>query len=306
MVGRFVTELVEGSRVDSVFVLRSRELRAARTGEAYLALELGDRSGTIRAVLFRPNRLACAVPSGSVVHVSGTVTTFRGVKRLSLDALAAAEHWSPEDLLPPGNRPQEELVAEFKGLIAAVGSQELRRLLRAVFGDKSFFQTFSRCPASQNGGHSYIGGLLEHTVSVTSACAAMADRYPGVDRDLLVVAALVHGVGVVDELAFEAGVSVTDRGRMLGPAVLGVLRISAAAAGLRIQEDVLSRLEHTVLATGGQKPEGAVTLEALLLARTDELDASAASYLASVAGAALVEERWTSTGRTSLYAPSAA
>ncbi len=124
----------------------------------------------------------------------------------------------------------DDLVGEFMTLAKSVEHPGLKSLLRTVFGDKALFERFCACPGSQSYHHAYLGGLLEHTVAVADHCAHIAGRYQGVDRDLLVTAALLHDVGKVDELTFETGFGYTDEGRLIGHVVLGVQRIREAAA----------------------------------------------------------------------------
>lgn len=312
MKGQYVTELAEGTKVDAAFALRAKEMRAARTGDSYLSLELADRTGQLPAVCFRPTSEASVVPVGSVVQVRGTVTTFRGVKRISVESMRAAKTWEPEDMLASGSRPAHELVEEFRGLVRSVGDQELRRLLKAVFGDRDFFERFCSCPGSQAYHHAYLGGLLEHTVAVAGLCRTLAEQYPAVDADVLVSAALLHDIGKCDELSFDTAVEFTDAGRLLGHVVLGMMRMHDAVARgrLKIGPDRLACVEHAVLSHHGELEWGAPkrpsTFEALLLHHADNLDAKAAGFSALLAGAARADESWTDASnlfRRPLYAP---
>ncbi len=308
----YVRELAEGARVDAVFALRAKEIRATRAAEAYLSLEIADRTGQIPAVYFRPSPEASAVPVGAVVRVRGTVTSFRGAKRVSVDSLGAASSWDPEDLLASGARSTEEMIAEFKALVRSVSDPELRRVLTAVFGDREFFERFVRCPGAQSFHHAYLGGLLEHTISVASLCQSLGQQYPHVERDLLVSAALLHDIGKVDELSFDVAIGYTDSGRLLGHVVLGMNRLHDAVSRARIKigPDRLARLEHAVVSHHGElewgSPKRPSTFEALLLHHADNLDAKAAGFSALLGGAVRADEGWTDAGnlfRRPLYAP---
>lgn len=307
---QFISELFEGMHVDAPFVVRSRELRAARTGEAYLVLELADRTGRLSALLFRPSREAAAIPAGTVVRARGTVTSFRGARRLSLDDLKPATAWDGRDMLPSSARQRSELVSALREHVRSLGSRPLRRVLTAVFGDKEFFARFCECPGSESYHHAYLGGLLEHTVAVAAHCRNLAVAYPAADGDLLIAAALLHDIGKVDELSFDTSIGYTDRGRLLGHVVLGAERVRAACDRAGLDEATRSRLEHAVLAHHGElewgSPKRPSTLEALLLHHIDNLDAKAAGFSEAVGGAALVDEQWTDSFnlfRRPLYAP---
>lgn len=311
----YINELAEGASVDAPFALRAKETRAARTGDPYLTLELADRTGHIPAVLFRPQPEASAVPVGSIVRIRGTVTCFRGQKRISVATMVAEHAVVPEDFIAVGCRPADELAIEFKALATAVGDPQLRKILRAVFGDTDFFQRFARCPGSQSYHHAHIGGLIEHTVSVATMCRFVAEQYPQADADLLVCAALLHDIGKCDELTYDTSIEYSDHGRLVGHVVLGVQRVQAAISRARIKVDPgrLMRLEHAILSHHGElewgSPKRPSTYEALLLHHADNLDAKAAGFAAFLGGATRAEESWTDATnlfRRPLYAPRAA
>lgn len=312
MKGQFVNELAEGMKVDAPFALRVKEMRAARTGDAYLSLELADRTGQLSAVCFRPSTEASSIPVGSVVRVRGTVTTFRGVKRISIDSMAVARTWDAGDMLASGPRSADELLCELRSLVASVSDPELRRVLKTVFGDKEYLERFCRCPGSQSHHHAYLGGLLEHTVAVASLCRSLSEQYTQVDADLLVAAALLHDVGKCDELAYDTAIEYTDSGRLLGHVVLGLTRVREAVSRIRVRTsgERFSRLEHAILSHHGElewgSPKRPSTLEALLLHHADNLDAKAAGFSALLAGATRADESWTDASnlfRRPLYAP---
>jgi len=312
MKARYVKEFAEGAHVEATLALRAKELRAARTGEAYLALEFADRTGSIPGVYFRPCGAAVDVPVGSVVRVHGSVTSFRGARRISVDAMRPAETWNSEDLMARSPRSADELIAEFTALAKSVTHPGLKALLRTVFADKALFERFSRCPGSQSYHHAYLGGLVEHTVAVADHCARIARRYDGVDRDLLVSAALLHDVGKVDELTFDTVFGYTDEGRLIGHVVLGTRRVRDAAAKAGTDSTLLLRLEHAMLSHHGElewgSPKRPSTIEALLLHHVDNLDAKAAGFTQVLSGATLAEEAWTDSAnlfRRPLFAPRA-
>jgi len=308
----YINELAEGMRVDAAFAMRAKEMRAARTGDGFLSLELADRSGHMPAVLFRPRPEATTIPVGSIVRVRGTVTSYRGQKRISVEAMSPERAPDPEDFIATGSRPLEELITEFKSLAAAVREPQLRKVLRAVFGDTEFLERFARCPGSQSYHHAYAGGLIEHTISVARLCISLAEQYPQADSDLLLSAALLHDIGKSDELSFDTCIEYTDQGRLIGHVVLGVQRVQSAIARARLRIDigVRSRLEHAMLSHHGElewgSPKRPCTLEALLLHHVDNLDAKAAGFVSFISAASRADESWTDAGnlfRRPLYAP---
>ncbi|MBN2840646.1 MAG: HD domain-containing protein, partial [Coriobacteriia bacterium] len=309
MARQFASGLVVGERVDATFALRSQEIRSARTGEAYLSFEFTDRSGLVGGIMFRPGRDAESLPVGTVVRVRGTVTTYRGVRRISVESIRPAADYDPREILPSSMRDTGEMVRELRAHVRSVADPGLAALLVAVFGDRELMKRFVTCPASREGHHAHIGGLLEHTVAVAAICRRLADLYPVADADLLIAGALLHDIGVADELEFETSIDYTEAGRLLGHSALGERRVLAAARSCTPMPapGVLDRLSHVILThhaagedVGGVRPR---TLEAMLLPQADRLDCLAAEFLTDARGASLVDEPWTAAG-VSLRGPS--
>ncbi len=312
---RFIAELAEGERVDAIFALRGKEVRAARTGDAYLAIELSDRTGRIGGIMFRPGAEATAVPAGSVVRVRGTVTAYRGVLRVSAETLRAVRQYDPAELVPSGTRDQGELLDELRSLVKSVRDPALAAVVRRVFADSAFLKRFTTCPASQSYHHAYIGGLMEHTVGVATLCTSLCDLYPHADSDLLLAGALLHDIGKTDELQYASGIDYTDDGRMIGHVILGERRVRAVIESLgdTVPHEVATRLSHVLLAHHGElewgSPKRPCTLEALMLHHADNLDAKTAGFIAAAASAARIDEPWTDAEnlfRRPLWAPRAA
>jgi 3'-5' exoribonuclease len=295
---QYVRDLSDNQRVDTIFALRSRDIRSARTGDPFLALELADSTGRISAVMFRPSGTEEALPVGSAVRVRGRVTTYRGAKRVTVEGLSPVETYDAADLLPSGIRDRGELLEELRGLVRGIKNPRLRGLVRSIFGAPGFIEAFTACPAGSGRHHAYVGGLLEHTVSVATLCVSLSAAYPQVDGDLLLAAALLHDIGKTEELACGTSLDYTDAGRLVGHVVLGERMVTTAirAQSRPLPEDLALRLSHALLAHHGSPEWGAprppATLEALLLHHADHLDAQASAFLGAVSGAAVLEQTW--------------
>ncbi|MEL7668032.1 MAG: HD domain-containing protein [Actinomycetota bacterium] len=302
MMGRqYAGAMSAGESVDATFTLRAKEMRSSRAGEAYLSLEFGDRSGRIGGIMFRPGREAESVPTGTVVHVRGTVTEYRGILRVSVDSLKPALRYELRELLPASPRDTGEMMAELREHTRAIKDRDLSAVVKAVFGQREFMARFRSCPASRSDHHAYVGGLLEHTVAVAGICRTMSDLYPQIDADLLLAGALLHDIGVVDALEFSTSIELTEQGRLLGAAILGERRLSSVNIGSADSHcGVLDHLLHMMLShDGGIGAEGGLrpcTLEASVLSHAHDLDARAASFIASARGAGMVGESWTGDG----------
>ncbi len=307
---QFAKALRDGLAVDSVFVIRAKEVRVARTGDAYVAWEFGDSTGCVPGVQFRPDAVARDVPVGCVARVRGVTTSFRGVMRVSVESLRPTDEYALEDLLPAATRDRRATYRAFRELLELVRGQGLSAVLRAVFEDRAFVRRFVSCPASQAYHRPYVGGLLEHTVAVAELARCLGRMYEESDHDLLLAAALLHDIGKVDELDWGKGVSYTDAGRLLGHVVLGERRLTQAIVRCELDEATAVALSHVVLSHHGELEWGAPkrpsTLEALLLHHADNLDAKATGFLEAANGAIRAEERWTDAKnlfRRPLYAP---
>jgi 3'-5' exoribonuclease len=298
MKGHYVAGLAEGVRVDEVFAVRSRDLRAARNGDAYLTIEFGDRTGTIPGVMFRPGPDEWSMPVGTVARVRGTVTTYRGSKRISVESLRPAAEYDRDDLMPSGARSSQELEGAFGSLVAGVHDRGLKGVLSEVFESEGVNARFAVAPGSKRRHHAYSGGLMEHTVSVASLCRVLALRYDGLDGDLLVTAALLHDIGKIDELRCDVSVDYTDAGRLLGHVVLGERIVSQAIerVGRAVDPGTAMKLLHLMISHHGEPQWGAparpVLLEAVVLHHADYLDAQAAGFAQAVAGAGVMDESW--------------
>lgn len=296
MRARFISEFTEGMSVDGVFALRSKEVRLTRDGKPYLLVQLADRTGSIAGIVFDPSRSASDCPVNAPVRIKGQVLRFRGSKRVRISAIEPAREWDPAELLASSVRPLEELMAEFKSFAAGVENKSMRKVLQFAFGGGVLAQ-FGQHPGAISGRHACVGGLIEHTVSVARLCAGSIESHSGLDRDLLMGAALLHDIGRLDELAADTGVRLTDRGRLTGHEVPGAERVRAACACAGAEQSLALALEHAVLShhhTGGCG-EGVMpsTIEAVALSHADRLDAAISEFDGATSAAARAAESWT-------------
>lgn len=308
MTRRYVNEIAIGAVVDGVFMVATKELRKSRGGEPYLLLGLSDRTGTVAAYRFNPLADEIEVPVGGFVRVRGRMGLFRGRRRITIDALAVESEIDPSDFLERSLRPTDEMVAELRERVRSVRDRRLARLLRALFADRAAFERFSTSPLRTTGPYARIGGLLEHTLAVTGACAAMAEHHPNIDADLLVAAAIVHDVGTIDAVAFDSAIRHTDEGRLLGHELLTDRRIMDAArrASLPENDPVLMALRHAVAvhhaddapASAALRP---ATLEAAALASADAANLTLAALSHRIGAAVRVGESWSDTASRPLY-----
>jgi 3'-5' exoribonuclease len=258
-----VADLAENRVVDGVYAVLKKEKLRTRGGAPYLALELADSTGRISGRVWSDVELLDArFAEGDAVHVLGRVEKFRDRLQLEVRALEPAEA-DPASLAPALRRDADELEGFLEFLISEIHAETLRTLVTRVLADAPL----RRYPATLDGHHSYAGGLLEHTVGVTTICRELAQLHPRLRADLLLAAALVHDVGRTRELGPPPAFRPTEDGQLLGHVHLGLRMLEEARAP--------AELLHAVSAHHDAR--AARTAEAAVLYHANQLDAVAAT-----------------------------
>jgi 3'-5' exoribonuclease len=268
-----------GDAVEGVFACTRKDRLAARTGAPYLAIELRDASGVMAARLFRDADLQGGrFDAGELVAVSGRVVRFREQTQIELARIerAGAGEIDATAFLPVAYRDLDELDGFLEHLAREVADQGYRALLDDLLADGPFRAQFRLAACTRSGHHSYLGGLLEHTVAVATLAQELALGHPRLNSDLLMCAAIVHDIGKTREFTYGATIEVSEEGRLLGHIQIG-LRLVRERAGRRLDEARLLALEHCVLCHHGADaaPGGRfASVEALALWRLNSLDAA--------------------------------
>ncbi|MFL5912943.1 MAG: 3'-5' exoribonuclease YhaM family protein [Gaiellaceae bacterium] len=269
-----------GDQVEGVFACTRKDRLTARTGSTYLAVELRDRTGSVPARAFRDaDLLAGQFERGDLVRVSGRAERFRDQLQVELRDIRRAEEGSvdPAEFLPVAYRDLDELDGFLEHLVREVYVQDLRRLLDSFVSDEAFRADFRRAPCTRGGHHAYLGGLLEHTVAVTTLAQEACVLHPRLDSDLLLAAAILHDVGKTREFSLGAEIGLSDEGRMLGHVTLGERIVADRAAAIGVPAGRALALLHCVVAHHGADSlpgRRFGSAEALALYRLNALDAS--------------------------------
>ncbi len=293
-------EVAEGDRLVGCYCVAGKQIGVTKTDKPYLRLQLVDRSGEIEGRVWDDaERIHELVAEGDYVGVRGRIESFRGQRQLKVEEIErlTVAREDMELFLPRTPHDFDRLESELDALIASVEDPGLNALLRRLLGpDTEMGRLFRRAPAAKRNHHAYVGGLLEHTVSVAWVCSALARHYgAAIDRDLLVTGALLHDIGKTREIEVAAGFPYTDEGHLLGHIVIGLQIVADAAREVpELSEERALLVQHLVASHQGkyewQSPRIPMTLEALLLHYVDDLDAKMHQALALVASA---EKRWT-------------
>jgi len=287
----FVRDVQEGQHVTAPFVVLSKSLRERRNQPgAYLALELGDRTGRIEGRVWEnAESVGATFQEGDVILVSGKAQTYNQTLQLNLNAVRRLEpdEYTPADFLPTSEKDLNALYEALRSRAQQVTNPHLRALLISFLDDPEFATRFKHCPASRHLHHSFLGGLLEHTESVMRLSDLLADHYPDLDRDLLVSAAILHDVGKVEEYAYEASIEKTAEGILLGHITLGDRLVWAKMNGLPgFPARLKAMVSHIMLSHHGQlefgSPKRPKTREALVLHAIEDLDAQLDNFRIAV------------------------
>ena len=225
MDGVTVAELRAGGEVEGVFACTRKDRLTARNGSPYLAVELRDRTGAIAGRAFRDaDFLAGQFERGDLVSVRGRVERFRDQLQVDVAAIRRAEEGAadPAEFLPVAYRDMEELDGFLEHLGREVYDPDLRALLDAFLGDERFRADFRRAPCTRGGHHAYLGGLLEHTVAVSTLAFETGTLHPRLNTDLLLSAAILHDIGKIREFDLGAEIALTEAGALVGHLALGV------------------------------------------------------------------------------------
>ncbi len=277
-----LASLEEGRAFDSFFIVLLKQQRTTKTNKPYLNLILGDRTGQVEARVWDPAdpRIAKDVERGDVVKARGSVARFDDRLQMKVDQLrkATGAETDKTDLLPSTTYDVDALWRELTGFVESFTEPHLKLLLTTLLSDAALAQAYREAPAARQLHHAWLGGLLEHVVSLLKLADRIAPHYPVLHRDLLLTGVVLHDIGKVQELAWDAGFEYTVEGTLLGHIQMGIARVDKTIDSLPGFPPRLKVLvEHMILSHHGKLEFGSPKLpmipEALVLNFVDDLDA---------------------------------
>ncbi|MCX7604520.1 MAG: HD domain-containing protein [Bryobacteraceae bacterium] len=282
------SDLAPGQSVQGVFLVQSKDIRQKRTGEPYLSLVLTDRTGEIDAKMWdNVADVADTFDRDDFVRVRGETQLYQNRLQLTIYSLQRLpdSEVDLEDFLPVSRRNPEEMWAELRSVIESIGNPDLKELLKAIFDDPEIAEAYRQAPAAKGIHHAWLGGLLEHVLSMCALARFMASHYAGIDLDLLLAGVLLHDIGKIRELDYSRSFSYTVEGGLVGHIQIG-LRIVADHLPPGFPPKLRNLLEHMILSHHGQLEFGSPKLpsfpEAMLLHLLDLTDSRMAAMAASI------------------------
>ena len=287
----FVTDLNSEQTISTFFLVHEKEIRNTREGKPYLRLELGDRSGTVEARMW--DQFDAAVKNinrDDFVKVNARVEIYRNKPQLFLQQLRLArpEEVDLADFLPHTKEDVVKLYAQLLEHAASIGNPWLKRLVTQIISDPGIAAKYKRAPAAKVMHHAYLGGLLEHVISLCGLAKQIAAHYPELDVDLLLTAAILHDVGKLDELCYDRAIGYSVEGQLLGHIVMELETVAKAMDAIEgFPVNLKTVVQHLLISHHGQYEFGSPKLpmirEALVFHYLDDLDSKLAAARAALA-----------------------
>ncbi len=284
---KFIKDLKEGDRIFDIYLCKHRQGAVTKNGKPYENVILQDKTGTIDAKVWEPNNPGIGnYNTLDYIEVHGDVNNFQGNLQVSIKRIRVCREgeYNPADYLPVSGKDINVMFKELKEFIQSIHNPWMKQLLEAFFvRDEAFAKAFCYSSAAKTVHHGFVGGLLEHTLSVTRLCDYYCKVYPILKRDLLLTAAMCHDIGKVKEISPFPENDYTDDGQLLGHIVMGSQMVAEKAAEIAEFPHVqLAQLQHCILAHHGKyeygSPKIPALMEALALNYADDTDAKLETF----------------------------
>lgn len=276
----YVSELQPNSVITTLFLVQAKDIRQKKSGEPYLSLTLGDRTGDVEGKMWdNASEVLHTFERDDFVKVKALFQIFQNRPQLTIHKLMRVDERDVDfaDFFPASSRNPDEMFAELQSIVAGFSNPHLRALLELMFADERIARAYRLAPAAKVVHHAYLSGLIEHVLSVCKLAKLTCSHYQHVDVDLVLAGAMLHDIGKIDELTFDRGFGYSTDGQLLGHIVMGVRMIEEKLRDLPdFPPKLRTLLEHMILSHHGEleygSPKVPLFLEALLLHHLDNLD----------------------------------
>ena len=284
---KFIKDLKPGDRVADIYMCKHKQSATTKNGKEYYSVTLQDKTGTVDAKIWEPGGAGIdEFDNQDCIDVFGEVTSFNGAIQINIKRARKCSEgeYDLANFLPVSSKDNDAMYKELLGIIATIENPYLKKLLEEFFvKDTAFIEKFRKSSAAKTVHHGFIGGLLEHTLSVTKLCNYMAGAYPMLKRDLLLTAAICHDIGKTKELSLFPVNDYTDEGQFLGHIVMGAMMVGEKAALIEGFPELLKQeLQHCIVAHHGEfeygSPKKPAIMEAVALNLADNTDAKMETF----------------------------
>ena len=278
---RYISELHEGETISITYLCKNKQMLKTKAGKTYCSLSLQDKTGMLDAKIWEMSNAIENFEAMDFIHVDGQLTCFQGSLQLNVRRVRRAQEgeYDPADYIPTSQRDIKEMFGELLTYVNSIKNPYLSKLAKSFFvEDKEFQKAFMYHSAAKSVHHSFMGGLVEHTLGVTKLCDYLATNYPFLNRDLLITAAMFHDIGKTVELSNFPENDYTDDGQLLGHIYIGTEMIGERIRTIpNFPHKLSAQLRHCILAHHGEleygSPKKPATAEALALSYADNTDA---------------------------------
>ena len=284
---KYIQEFRDGDHVAGIYLCKQKNSAVTKNGKPYDNVILQDKTGSIDCKIWDVGSAGISeFDSLDYVDIVGEVSSFNGALQVSIKRarVAGEGEYDPKDYLPVSERDIDEMYKELMGYVGEISNHYLKALLEEFFvKDEAFIKKFKSVSAAKSVHHCFVGGLLEHTVSVANLCKYYALKYPMLKKDLVITAALLHDVGKVKEFSSFPENDYTDEGNLLGHIVMGAEMVGQKAALIDgFPQSLENELKHCILAHHGKlefgSPKKPALIEAVALNYADDLDAKMETF----------------------------
>ncbi len=279
---KYIETFREGMHVSDVYLCKTKQIALTKNGKEYGSVTLQDKTGTIDGKIWDLGSPGIGdFNAMDYIYIDADVTMFQGAFQLNIKRLRKADEdeYYPGDYLPVSSKDINVMLRELTQYITTIKNEYLRKLAASYFvNDKAFLKVFCGHSAAKSVHHGFVGGLLEHTLSVVKMCDYFSKQYPALNRDLLLTAAMFHDIGKTKELSAFPENDYTDEGQLIGHIMIGAQMVSIGAAKIPgFPKKLENELVHCVLAHHGEleygSPKKPALIEALALNLADNADA---------------------------------
>jgi 3'-5' exoribonuclease len=298
---KFISQLNGGTTIDEIFLVQNKDLRTTKTGSLYIQAQLSDRTGLIDARMWDASTpFFESLGNDTFLRIKGRTEIYQNKMQLIMKQISKTnqEDIKLEDYLPSTDKDVTEMFSELKQIIDSIKQPFLQKLLNLFLSDNDFCRDFCSAPAAVRYHHAFLGGLLEHTLSVAKLGDKITPLYPNINRDLLVSGIILHDIGKISELCYEKNFNYTDEGHLIGHLISGVLIVEEKAKQIdHFPKTLLDLLRHMILSHHGEyewgSPKLPTTLEALALHYLDNIDAKIHAFDKAISGDKDPDDNWT-------------
>lgn len=295
----YIEEYREGEKFVGTYLCKEKKVLKTKAGKTYYSIILQDKTGMADAKVWELTNGINDFEAMDYIHCEGLVTSFQGSLQMNLNRIRKSEEgeYNPEDYVPCTTKDIDEMYGTILKYVASVKEVHLKALLESYFvKDKTFIEKFKKHSAAKSVHHSFLGGLLEHTVAVANVCQFLTEQYPLLKRDLLIAAALVHDMGKMEEISGFPNNDYTDDGQLLGHIFIGTEKVAATIEEIpNFPKKLATELKHCMLAHHGKleygSPKVPALMEAMALHFADNVDAKMQT-MTEIFGGVTVEDGW--------------